>query len=43
MNAAQGQNASAGNTPSLQAFLQNLMQDIGNGQNMSGAVVSTQA
>lgn len=42
MNAAQGQNATAGNTPTLQSFLQNLMQDIGNG-NISGAVVSTQA
>ncbi len=42
INSAQGQGATAAQ-PTLQAFLQNLMQDVGNGQNVSGAIVSTQA
>lgn len=40
INSAQGQTAP---TPTLQSFLQNLMQDIGKGQNISGTLVSTQA
>ncbi|OIR16257.1 hypothetical protein GALL_29770 [mine drainage metagenome] len=43
LDASQGQSASAANAPSLQTFLQNLMQNIGNVQNMSGSVISTQA
>ena len=42
INSAQGQGASAPQ-PTLQAFLQNLMQDVGKGQNISGTIVSTQA
>ncbi len=42
INSAQGQGASAAQ-PTLQAFLQNLMQGVGNGQNVSGAIFSTQA
>ncbi len=42
INSAQGQGASAPQ-PTLQTFLQNLMQDVGNGQNISGTIVSTQA
>ncbi len=42
INSAQGQAASA-SQPTLQTFLQNLMQDVGNGQNISGTIVSTKA
>jgi hypothetical protein len=42
INSEQGQGASAPQ-PTLQAFLQNLMQDVGKGQNISGTIVSTQA
>lgn len=45
LNPSQGAasaNANA-NAPSLQSFLQNLMQNLGNGQNIAGAVVSTHA
>ena len=43
LDAADGQSASAANTPSLQTFLQNLMQNIGNVQNMKSSIISTQA
>lgn len=39
INASQGQGAPAA-TPTLQAFMQNLLQDLKSGQNISGAVVS---
>ncbi len=42
ISASQGQGASA-TTPNLQSFLQNLLQDLNGGQNISGAAVSTQA
>ncbi|NNM80560.1 MAG: hypothetical protein HKM01_08925 [Gallionella sp.] len=43
MNSSQGQTAAAANAPTLQSFLQNLMQDMSGGQNISGAIVSTHA
>ena len=43
LNVAQGQNTSGANAPTLQTFLQNLYQDMGNGQNISGALVSATA
>lgn len=43
LNASQGQSAPTTNAPTLQAFLQNLFQDMGGGQNISGALVSTKA
>lgn len=42
LDASQGQSATAANTPSLQTFLQNLLQNIGNTQNSTGSVISTQ-
>ncbi len=42
ISSAQGLGASAAQ-PTLQTFLQNLMQNVGNGQNISGTIVSTQA
>ena len=42
INSAQGQ-ATAASQPTLQTFLQNLMQDVGNGQSISGTIVSTKA
>ena len=43
LQGSQGQNASANNAPSLQSFLQNLLQNMNSVHNISGAVVSTQA
>jgi hypothetical protein len=43
INASQGQGAAAAPPPTLQAFLQNFLNDLNGGQNISGAVVSTQA
>lgn len=43
LDATQGQGATATNTPTLQNFLQNLLQNIGNVQNSSGSMVSTLA
>jgi len=42
INKSQGQGASAA-SPTLQAFLQHLQQDLSSGQNISGAVVSIKA
>jgi hypothetical protein len=41
MNSSKVQNPAS--SPTLQSFLQNLMQNMGNGQNISGAFVSTKA
>jgi hypothetical protein len=43
LDATQGVNQNAAGTPTLQSFLQNLMQNIGSAQNTSGSVVSTLA
>lgn len=44
LNAAQSQSASpSSNAPTLQSFLQNLSQELSNGQNISGALVSIKA
>jgi len=42
VDTSQGRGASA-TTPSVQSFLQNLLQDLKGGQNISGAVISTKA
>jgi hypothetical protein len=42
LDTSQGQGVPA-TTPNLQSFLQNLLQDLSGGQNISGAVVSTKA
>ena len=41
-NVSQGQSASAGNTPTLQSFLQNLYQSMSGAQSANGSIVSTQ-
>lgn len=43
LNPSQGSSAANANSPTLQSFLQNLMQNLSNGQNITGAVVSTKA
>ena len=42
VDTSQGRGASS-TTPSVQSFLQNLLQDLKGGQNISGAVISTKA
>jgi hypothetical protein len=42
VDTSQGRGASA-TAPSVQSFLQNLLQDLKGGQNISGAVISTKA
>ena len=43
LEATQGQNASTSNSPTLQSFLQNLYQNMGNGQQINGGAVNIQA
>lgn len=43
LGTSQGQSATTTNAPTLQTFLQNLLQNVGNVQNTSGSLVSTQA
>jgi len=43
INTSQAQGATSAAAPSLQSFLQNLLQDMSGGQSISGAVVSTKA